>query len=155
MTYQKLIIVGFLGGDPVLRFTEKGIPVASFSVGTLHQWKNEQGWTNKETTWFKVTCWRRTAEIAADYLKKGQQVMIEGRLTPDKATGSPRIWTGNDGAARASYEMVADRLVLLVNKGIDGDSPRRASGGGGGGEYSEDEPDFDGYSDPEIDDIPF
>lgn len=145
MTYQKLIIVGFLGGDPDMRFTEQGVPVTSFSVATNRVW-NSGDTQNKETTWFRVTCWRRTAEIAADYLKKGRQVMIEGRLTPDRATGGPRIWTGNDGSPRASYEMVADRLVLLSTRNETG-----GSGGGGGSQVSDDAgPDYGAD-----DDIPF
>jgi len=115
MTYQKLIIVGNLGGDPEVRFTEQGVPVTTFSVATNRQYKRGEE-TVKETTWFRVTCWRRTAEVAADYLKKGREVMIEGRLTPDKDTGKPRIWTGNDGTPRASYEVTCARLILLSNR---------------------------------------
>jgi single-strand DNA-binding protein len=107
MTYQKLIIVGNLGGDPEQRFTKDGVPVTTFSLATNRKWDG-----GEEVTWFRVTCWRRTAEIASDYLKKGRQVMIEGRLTPDE-NGGPRLWTGNDGKPRASYEVTADHLTLL------------------------------------------
>jgi single-strand DNA-binding protein len=125
MTYQKLIIVGFLGGDPDMRFTEQGVPVASFSVATKRTW-SQDGQKHDETTWFRVTCWRRTAEIAADYLKKGHQVMIEGRLAPEI-----RLWQDKQGNDRASYEVTADRLVLLSNRdsgesepvGDDGEGP--------------------------------
>jgi len=117
MTYQKLIIVGNLGGDPDVRFTEQGVPVTSFSVATNRKY-TRAGETVEESTWFRVTCWRRTAEIAADYLKKGRQVMVEGRLAPEI-----RIYQDKQGNTRASYEMTADRLVLLSNKGDAENAP--------------------------------
>lgn len=148
MTYQKLIIVGNLGRDPEMRYTDQGVPVTTLSVATNRTWNSGDGTQNKETTWFRVTCWRRTAEIAADYVKKGQQVMIEGRLTPDRDTGGPRLWTGNDGSPRASYEMVADRLVLLSNR----NGPGGAGSGRSGGQVNDNMgPDYN----VEDDDIPF
>ncbi len=117
MAYQKLIIVGNLGRDPEMRYTPDGTPVTTLSVATNRKWNNPDGTKGEETTWFRVTAWRRDAEIAAQYLTKGQQVMIEGRLTPDKNTGGPRIWTRQDGTAGANYEVTADRIVLLGNRG--------------------------------------
>lgn len=117
MSYQKLIIVGNLGRDPEMRYTPDGTPVTSFSIATNRRWNNADGSQGEETTWFRVTAWRKTAEIAAQYLSKGRQVMVEGRLTPDRATGSPRIWTRQDGTAGASYEVTADRIVFLGSRG--------------------------------------
>jgi len=113
MAYQKLIIVGNLGRDPEMRYLPDGTPVTTLSIATNRRWNNGDGSRGEETTWFRVTCWRKTAEIAAQYLTKGRQVMVEGRLTPDKATGGPRVWTRQDGTAGASYEVTVDRLVLL------------------------------------------
>ncbi|MBN2393337.1 MAG: single-stranded DNA-binding protein [Anaerolineae bacterium] len=117
MAYQKLIIVGNLGRDPEMRYTPDGTPVTTLNIATSFRWNSPDGSKNEETTWFRVTAWRRDAEIAAQYLTKGRQVMIEGRLTPDKATGGPRIWTRQDGTAGASYEVRADRIVLLADRG--------------------------------------
>ena len=113
MSYQKVIIVGNLGRDPEMRYTADGTPVTSFSVATNRKWTNGDGSQGEETVWFRVSAWRKTGEIAAQYLTKGRQVMVEGRMTPDKATGGPRVWTGDDGVARASYELTADRIVFL------------------------------------------
>lgn len=130
MSYQKVIIVGNLGGDPELRYLPNGTAVASFSVATNRRWKNQDGSEGEETVWFRVSAWRRQAEVAAEYLKKGRQVMVEGHLTPDKATGGPRIWEGNDGTPRASFELQADRIVFLGGRGGDaGDAPESDGGG--------------------------
>ncbi|HOT90386.1 MAG TPA: single-stranded DNA-binding protein [Anaerolineae bacterium] len=117
MAYQKLIIVGNLGRDPEMRYTPDGTPVTTLSVATNRKWNNPDGTKGEETTWFRVTVWRKQAEVAAQYLSKGQQVMIEGRLAPDRNTGGPRIWTRQDGTAGASYEVTADRIVLLGSRG--------------------------------------
>ena len=126
MAYQKLIIVGNLGRDPEMRYMPDGTPVTTLSIATSRKWNNPDGSKGEETTWFRVTAWRKTAEIAAQYLTKGQQVMIEGRLTPDKATGGPKIWTRQDGTAGASFEVTADRLVLLSSRGEAGGAPGTA-----------------------------
>jgi single-strand DNA-binding protein len=65
-----------------------------------------------ETTWFRVTAWRRQAEICNEYLQKGRPVLVEGRLNPDE-NGNPRIWTGNDGVARTSFEVTAQTVKFL------------------------------------------
>lgn len=128
MSYQKIVIVGNLGGDPELRYMPDGTAVSNFSVATNRRWTNQDGTPGEETVWFRVAAWRRQAETVAEYLKKGRQVMVEGRMTPDKETGGPRIWTGNDGQPRASYEITADRVIFL--------------GGAGGGQAAE-EPEAD------------
>lgn len=126
MSYQKVIIVGNLGRDPEMRYTADGTPVTNFSVATSRRWTNQDGSQGEETVWWRVTAWRRRAEIAAQYLSKGRQVMVEGRMSPDRETGGPRIWTGQDGVARASYELTADNIVFLQG---GGDVPRRESEG--------------------------
>ena len=126
MAYQKLIIVGNLGRDPEMRYMPDGTPVTNLSIATNRKWNNADGSQGEETTWFRVTCWRKTAEIAAQYLTKGREVMIEGRLTPDKSTGGPRIWTRQDGTPGASFEVTADRLILLSNRGDAAGAPGAA-----------------------------
>ncbi|MFN2286058.1 MAG: single-stranded DNA-binding protein [Anaerolineae bacterium] len=126
MAYQKLIIVGNLGRDPEMRYMPDGTPVTNLSIATNRKWNNADGSQGEETTWFRVTCWRKTAEIAAQYLTKGREVMIEGRLTPDKSTGGPRIWTRQDGTPGASFEVTADRLILLSSRGDTAGAPGAA-----------------------------
>ena len=116
MSYQKVIIVGNLGRDPELRYTPDGTAVTSFSVATNRRWTNRDGSPGEETAWFRVSAWRRQAEVAAEYLKKGRQVMVEGRLQADPATGGPQVWTGQDGTPRASYELTADRITFLSGR---------------------------------------
>jgi single-strand DNA-binding protein len=115
--YQKLIIVGNLGRDPEMRYTPSGTPVTNFSVATNQRWTNPDGSPGEETVWFRVTAWKRLAETCNQYLQKGRQVLIEGQLKPDPATGGPRIWTGNDGVARASYEVRALTVKFLGGRG--------------------------------------
>ena len=111
--YQKLIIVGNLGRDPEMRYTQNGTPVTSFSVATNRRWTNQDGSPGEETIWFRVSAWRRLAETCNEYLEKGRQVLVEGRLNPDPETGGPRIWTDRDGNPRASFEMTALNVKFL------------------------------------------
>jgi single-strand DNA-binding protein len=115
--YHKIIIVGNLGRDPEMRYTPDGTPVTSFSVATNRKWNNPDGSQGEETTWFRVTAWRRTAEVCNQYLQKGRLVLIEGELKPDPATGAPRLWTGNDGITRSSFEVTARAVKFLGGRG--------------------------------------
>ena len=112
--YHKVTVIGNLGGDPEMRYTQDGTPVTSFSVATNRKWKNKDGSQGEETVWIRVSAWRRLAEVCNQYLSKGKQVYVEGRLTPDKETGGPRIWTANDGQPRASYEITATEVKLTI-----------------------------------------
>lgn len=111
--YQKLMIIGRLGKDPEMRFTPAGQAVTSFSVATDRQWTGEGGQLEKETVWFRVSAWGKMAETCNNYLQKGKMVMVEGRLQVDPKTGGPRIWSGADGLARASLEVVAATVKFL------------------------------------------
>ena len=134
MSYQKLIIVGNLGRDPEMRYTPDGTPVTNLNIATNRKWNNSDGSQGEETIWFRVSVWRRWAEIAAEYLHKGNQVMVEGRLHKvDKDTGGPKIWTRRDGTAGASFEVTCDRLILLSNRGDAGSGPGPSEDDGGGG----------------------
>ena len=114
---NKALIVGNLTRDPEMRYTPKGTPVTNFSVATNRKWTNADGTPGEETIWFRVSTWGRTAEVCNEYLSKGQQVFVEGRLRPDPETGGPRIWTGNDGIARASFEITAFTVKFLGRRG--------------------------------------
>lgn len=111
--YQKIMIVGNLGRDPEMRYTPDGRPVTNLSVATNRRWTNQDGSQGEETTWFRVSVWGKQAEACNQYLTKGRQVFIEGTLRPDQGTGGPRIWTGNDGQPRASFEIFAQTVKFL------------------------------------------
>jgi len=111
--YQKIIIMGNLGADPEMRYTPSGTPVTNFSVATNRKWTNADGTPGEETIWFRVTAWGKLGETCNQYLSKGRQVFVEGRMNPDPETGGPRIWTGQDGVARASFEITAFTVQFL------------------------------------------
>ena len=114
--FQTIIIVGNVGRDPEMRYTPSGQAVTSFSVATNRQYSNNNGETVKETIWFRVSAWGKTGETCNQYLKKGSKVLIEGRLTADPATGGPRIWNGQDGSPRASFEVSAQTVRFLSSR---------------------------------------
>ena len=114
--FHTIIIVGNVGKDPEMRYTPSGQAVTSFSVATNRQYTTGSGEQVKETIWFRITTWGKQAEICNQYLKKGSKVLIEGRLTPDKNTGGPRIWNKQDGSTGASFDDVrlAGRGSVLI-----------------------------------------
>lgn len=124
MSHQEIEIVGNLGSDPEMRFTPDGIPNTTFSMAVNS--KSKGGET--ETMWIRATAWRRLAEIAAEFLTKGREVMVKGRLKFDKETGGCRIWQSREGQPRASFEMDVTDLILLGGRGAapDGDAPHQA-----------------------------
>ncbi|MBX3047043.1 MAG: single-stranded DNA-binding protein [Anaerolineales bacterium] len=151
MSYHKITIVGNLGRDPEMRYTPGGQAVTNFNVASNRQYTGSNGEKIKETVWFRISAWGRQAEICNQYLKTGSQVMIEGRMTPDKASGGPRVWTRQDGTPAASYEVTAERVVFLGGRGGGG------GGGGdmGGGEYGGLPSEPDGMMGGSEDEIPF
>ena len=115
--FHQIIIVGNVGKDAEMRFTPSGQAVATFSVATSREYKDASGEQVKETIWFRVSTWGKVAEICNQYVKKGSKVLVEGRLTPDKATGGPRVWTKQDGTAQASFEVTANTVRFLSTRG--------------------------------------
>ncbi len=113
--YQKLIIVGNLGRDPEMRYTPGGQPVTKFSVATSRR-KGAGADAKEVTTWFTVSVWEKQAETCNAVLTRGQKVLVEGELTPDEF-GGPRVWTGQDGKPRASYEVRAQVVKFLSPNG--------------------------------------
>ena len=131
--YQKLTIVGHLGRDPEMRYTPSGQAVTNFSVATSRRWTTNDGQQQEETVWFRVSVWGKLAETCNQYLAKGRLVLCEGRLTVDKETGGPRVWTDQSGKPRASYEMTAFEVKFLGGKGDTSgtaDAPEMADAGG-------------------------
>ncbi len=107
---NKAILIGNLGADPELRYTPGGQAVASFRIATTEKFKNKEGEQQERTDWHNIVCWRRTAEIANEYLKKGSPVYIEGRI-------QYRSYDDKDGIKRYRTDIVAHRLQLLGSRG--------------------------------------
>jgi len=121
--YQSLTLIGNLGSEVELRYTGDGIPVAHFSVAVNRKWNNNDGSKGEEVTWFRVTAWRRMAEVCNEYLSKGKQVMVVGRLKPNEH-GSPRIWTTQAGEPRASFEVTASTVKFLGGRSDAPSAPK-------------------------------
>ena len=106
---NKVQIIGNLGRDPEMRYTPSGRPVTSFSAATSRSWKNSAGETQTETEWFNIVAWGSLAEICNQYLKKGQQVYIEGRL-------QTRRWEDDEGNKRSTTEVIAREMIMLGDR---------------------------------------
>ena len=118
-SFNKIIIVGYLGRDPEIRYTADGTPVCSFTVATTERKKDKSGEFQDSTTWFRVTVWRRQAEIANQYLSKGKQVYIEGRLSQSE-------YQDKDGNTRTTLEVTASDIQFIGARGDEagGGAPR-------------------------------
>ena len=151
---NKVILVGNLGNDPDVKYSQGGSAITTISVATTEAWKDKQsGQMQERTEWHRVKFFGRLAEIAGEYLKKGRQVYIEGSLRTDK-------YTGKDGVERYTTDIIASEMQMLGGRGGGGmqetrdtremggsggrSAPAAASAGAGAGPAS----DFD-------DDIPF
>jgi single-strand DNA-binding protein len=138
--YQKLIFAGNLGDDPTMKYMPDGQAVTNFSVAVNRRWADRAtGQQQEEVTWYRVSVWGRQAEAANQYLEKGRQVLIEGRLRPDPNTGAPRLWTRNDGSVGASFEVVADRVQFLGGNGNGANGGNGHANGAAEPAYAEDE----------------
>jgi single-strand DNA-binding protein len=116
---NKVILVGNLGRDPEIRYTRDGTAVANLNLATTDTWNDANGQKQERTEWHRVVAWGKLAEIAKEYLGKGRQVYIEGRL-------QTRSWEDKDGNKRYTTEVRADQMLMLGGRG--GDSPARESG---------------------------
>lgn len=140
--YQKLIIVGNLGQDPEMRYLPDGQAVTNLSVACNRRWTDRvNGQPQEEVTWYRISMWGKQAEAANQYLEKGRQVLVEGRLRPDPNTGGPRLWTRQDGTVGASFEMVADRVQFLGSNG-NGNGANGHANGAAEPAYAEDDVPF-------------
>lgn len=117
--YHTIIIVGNLGRDPEMRYTPNGQAVTNFNVATNRQYTSSDGTQVKETIWFRVSTWGKTAETTNQFLRKGSKVLVEGRLIPDQESGGPRVWTRQDGTPAASFEINANIVRFLSSRAED------------------------------------
>ena len=151
---NKVMLIGNLGRDPELKATPSGQSVARFSVATTETWKNQAGEKQSKTEWHNIVVWGKQAEIAEKYLRKGKQVMIEGRI-------QYREYTGQDGVKKTACDIRCDNFVML-GRMEDGN---RDSGGYGGKASGGGSQDFEDHGAPSPaggaggsfpdDDIPF
>jgi single-strand DNA-binding protein len=126
--YQKTVVVGHLGRDPEMRYTPSGVPVTSFTIATSRKWTNAGGEPQEKTTWFRVTCWRKTAELAAQYLAKGRLVLVEGDIEAS-------AYTDREGNPRASLELTATAVKFLGGRGEGGEGATAGPGAPAGEGY--------------------
>lgn len=119
--FSRVVLVGNLGRDPEMRYLPSGDPVVNFTMAVNRRRRGQDGNWHDETDWFRVNCFRRNAEIADQYLRKGSQVLVEGQL-------QIRQYTGNDGVERTSVEVNCDNFTMLGS---------RDGGGQGGGDFSQ------------------
>ena len=145
---NKVILIGNLGGDPELRHTVSNIPVVNFTVATNENWVNKDGVREERTEWHRVVAWRRLAEICHEYLRKGTQVYIEGKL-------QTRSWEDQNGQKRFMTEIVADEMVILGQRGGEAGTPQ--SGENTSSKESAESSDYGEFQPPAEgdDDLPF
>ena len=115
---NKVILIGNLGSDPEMRYTQSGTAVATLSVATSRRWKDKEGNQQDETEWHRVIVWAQSAEFCSNYLSKGSKVYVEGRL-------QTRKWQDQNGNDKYTTEIIANNIQNLTPKGTE-------SGGGGG-----------------------
>lgn len=141
--YHKITLIGNLGRDPEMRYTPSGQAVTNFSMATTEKWTGQDGNMQERTLWWRVSVFGKMAETTNTYLKKGSKVYIEGRVTGDPKTGSPRIFTRQDGTTGTSFEVTANTVKFLSSRGETGAAP----GSGGPAEHE--------HLAEESDEIPF
>tara|TARA_R110002073_G_scaffold94594_2_gene219922 strand:- start:276 stop:737 length:462 start_codon:yes stop_codon:yes gene_type:complete len=149
---NKVILIGNLGKDPETRYMSNGEAVTNITMATTDNWKDKNGEKQEKTEWHRVTFYRKLAEIAGEYLKKGRPVYIEGRL-------ETRKWTDKSGVERYTTEIIANDMKMLGSKSSSG-SFETANNESGGSAPSQTAPDNapskpgSGFDDMD-DDIPF
>jgi single-strand DNA-binding protein len=145
---NKVILVGNLGRDAELRYTPGGAAVATLNMATTEIWNDKAGQRQEKTEWHRVVLWGKTAESLSEYLTKGKQIYVEGRL-------QTRQWDDKEGVKRYTTEIRGDRVVLLSGGGGSGGRSTTVARGGGedtGGHAQGPEPSSEPLTD---DDIPF
>lgn len=130
--YQKTIVIGHLGRDPEMRYTSTGVPVTSFNIATSRKWTDANGQPQEKTTWFRVTCWRKQAELTAQYLKKGSLVLVEGDIDAS-------AFTDKQGNPRASLDLTATNFRFMSSGRSEGGEAGGAAPKAGGEEMAPDE----------------
>lgn len=123
---NKVILIGNLGADPEVRFTPGGQAVANFRIATSESWVDKNGQKQERTEWHRIVVWGKLAELCGEYLKKGRQCYVEGRL-------QTREWTDKENRKNYTTEVVANAVTFLGGGGRDAGDGMGGGGGGGGG----------------------
>ena len=131
MTYAKTTLVGNLGQEPQLRYLASGQAVCNMSIATNETWKDGEGEQKERTTWWRVSVWGKQAEACSQYLGKGRQVLVEGRMNADE-NGNPRVFERNDGTTGASFELTARSVHFLGRNGNSPDTSMADTGNSNG-----------------------
>ena len=129
---NKVILIGNLGSDPEVRYTQGGQAFANFNIATSESWTDKAGQRQDKTEWHKIVAWGKLAELCGEYLSKGRQVYVEGKL-------QTRPWEDRDGNKRSTTEVTAREITFLGSRGGDGGGGGggyNGGGGGGGGGYN-------------------
>ncbi len=121
--FERVVIMGNLGNDPEMRFLPNGTPVTNFSVAVNKKYTDNDGVDHESVKWFRVSAWRRQAEVCNEYLSKGSAVYIEGEVKVDPETGNPRVYKRNDGEAASSLELTARFVRFLGGSNGEGYAP--------------------------------
>lgn len=148
---NKAILIGNLGADPEVRQTPSGQTVASFNLATSDRRKDRNGQIQDRTEWHRIVAWAQLADIVQQYLTKGSQVYIEGRI-------QTRQWEDQSGQKRYTTEIVANQMVMLGGRGEGAAAGRAASRAGGRAEAGREERPFEDFpesADQVDDDLPF
>lgn len=116
---NKVMIIGHLGRDPEMRYTPSGKPVTTFTMAVSRSWNSGDGERHTETEWFNIVAWGNLAEICKQYLTKGQQVYVEGRL-------QTRRWDDKEGVKHSSVEIVANEMMMLGERRESGHASQEA-----------------------------
>jgi len=106
---NKVMIIGNVGRAPEMRYTERGIPITTFSVATTHTWRDQMGERHEETEWFNIVAWNKLAETCNSYIQKGQKIYIEGRLRTNS-------WNDQHNVEHRRIEVIANTMLLLSPK---------------------------------------
>ena len=126
--YNKVFLVGNLGRDPEMRYSPSGQAVTNFSIATSEKWTDTQGQQQERTIWWRISAWGKLAETCNQYLRKGKQVLVEGRMNADPK-GNPRTFQRQDGTTGSSFEVTAFTVKFL---GTRGDAQAGGAGAEGG-----------------------
>jgi len=127
--FHTIIVAGYLGRDPEMRYTPAGQAVTNFSLGSTRRYTASNGEQKDETAWFRVSVFGKQAESCNQYLKKGRPVLVEGRLNID-SSGGPRVYQRQDGSFAASFEITAS-VVRFLGSGRGEDSSYETNQSGG------------------------
>ncbi len=142
---NKAILIGNLGADPEIRYTQSGTQVATFNVATSERWKGQDGQMQESTEWHRIVAFGRLAEICGEYLNKGSRVYIEGKI-------QTRKWQDQNGNDKYTTEIITREMKMLTPRGTGtGDSINSGGGQSGQDSFPEPPPNFGGTGE----DVPF